>query len=384
MEYENYKVPKEERLEDIAKQFGLTVKELQELNPRMKIFKNFWGTEIYVVVNQIIKIPIREEESNLKFNKTKSSSLLFDETDRDRNEKIDFDFQEIYDEQKKEESKSKYFTFIWGDNAYKIDISTDLYVLGKSFGKNITTNIWNIQWDKVNTIQIDVVDKINIKIDGQLKPILDIVDKINKATSKLKLKLNINNSFEKVLEINDILNKWEKIKFEELKFYELEDDYFKKIIIAYDQEFKKISESISHNILYQIFLYPQALVKYPMYNQKLICENICTISQLFPKQIIKYNLFYTSKLEENKIKVHCTTSVPNDWDKGLIFNEYNKNYAGLIQEKFDFKFSLEVQYLYNEDNTLRYIKAYVKEQANKDLFYISEYTFTQMKKSYKK
>lgn len=368
MEYENYRVPREEKLEDLVRQFDLTEKELLALNPQIKIFKNFWNTVTYVEVNQIIRVPVREK----KVLKTKMTFLVEEDG-------FDVDFQKIYDQQKQEEKQACPIHFIWEENhCYKVDISTSLYLLGKSLGENKTSSLWKVGLEKDNVMQIEVLKKENIKIDGQLKPLIEIVDKINKTTENLRLKLNEKRSFEKVLEMDVVLKKWEDIKFNTLKYHELEDDYFKQIVKAYDQEFESLSNSISLNILYQIFLYPQALVKYPMRGSKLIGDSIRTVSQLFPSQFIDYDLFYSSKKEDNVIVVNCISSAPEKWDNTTIKKQYEKNYANLIEEKFDFKFKLESRYTYNEDQSLRTIKAYVKEQANKDLFYISEYSISRI------
>lgn len=293
-------------------------------------------------------------------------------------EKLDYNYSKVQKEKVEKENNAKNIIYSFPQNTkYKIEISTSLYFLGKPISENKIESTWQINYNETdNTILIEVLDKKNVKIDSQIKPLLEIVDKINKTTDVLHLQLNGNKTVKNVLKLDDILKKWEKIKFEDLKFHELEDEYFKTIVKAYDNEFRTLTQSLQMNILYHIFFYPQGNIKYPLQDYRNIGESKKTISQLFPQQHIYYDLWYKSAVEDGKIQIFCSSQNPKNWDKQKLENEYHNNYAKLLLEPFHFKFSLESRYIHNVNGILENGKTYIKEQANEKLFYIGEYNIT--------
>jgi len=91
MDYESYRIQREEKLEDLARQIGISVEKLQELNPQMETFKNFWGTETFVAVNQMIKVPIKIKKRSYG------------------NENLDFDFIKSQEEREARLSEQEKF-----------------------------------------------------------------------------------------------------------------------------------------------------------------------------------------------------------------------------------------------------------------------------------
>ena len=77
MTYRKYRVPRDEKIEIVARQFGINIDELRKLNPQMKTFKNFWGTETYIPFNEVIIVPEIKEKLEKNF-------LM---------ENVDFDFE---------------------------------------------------------------------------------------------------------------------------------------------------------------------------------------------------------------------------------------------------------------------------------------------------
>jgi len=106
MKYEEYKISKEEKLEDLAWRFELTLQELQELNPKIETFKKFWGTETYAVVNQLIKVPAKETKDALL---GEIKSLLVNEDDKYSKEKVGFDFNKSQEERQNRLSEEERF-----------------------------------------------------------------------------------------------------------------------------------------------------------------------------------------------------------------------------------------------------------------------------------
>jgi hypothetical protein len=269
----------------------------------------------------------------------------------------------------------------WQNNAqYKIEIATAVFLMGKQISENKTESIWHINFNNhQDAVNIEVIDKKNIKVNGQIALLVKLLDKINKTTDNLQLKLNEDGTIQNVLDIDAILKKWETIKFEELRAYELEHAQFKQIIEAYDTEFNNLGISINQNILYQLFFYPLGNVQFPNATSEKINNNIITTSQLFAQQKINYDLFYSSKINENKIEVNCYATLNKNWDTKAIGNVYKNDYAALLGTELDFNFLLEAKYIHALDGVMEKATVYIKEQANEGLFYISQYNFTLLK-----
>lgn len=102
MEYKSYRIQQEEKLEDLANRIGISVEKLQELNPTMKTFKNFWGTETYAVVNQVLDVPTNT-------NAGKSSLSIDEKKDKRNNEFVDFDFKKNLEEKAASLSEEDHF-----------------------------------------------------------------------------------------------------------------------------------------------------------------------------------------------------------------------------------------------------------------------------------
>lgn len=350
MKLNTYKVLKGDTVESIAKYYNIDSLELLQFhNQNSDLTKQIYGDYIPFHITEIIldgKLKSAQEIQRNEISKAKPRNM-------------NYNFPP--------------------DSKYKIEIFTCLYYLGKPVTENRIDSTWTINYDREqNTVLLEVTDKNRIKVDGQIIPLLDIVDKINKATDSLNLQLNSDKTIKNVINDQQVLDRWEQIKFDDLKFYELEDEYFKLIIQSYNLEFKSLTKSLEKNILYQIFFYPQGNVVVPTAELQLIGENQTVISQLFPQQFISYELYSKSQEIDGKVEVLCRSELAGGWNSRDLQTEFKKSYATLIEDPFDFKFSLESKYNYDERGVLKNAKSYIKEQANEKLFYISEYKITHL------
>lgn len=350
MKLNRYKIVEGDTLESIAKNYDIGIAEMLHYhNSNSDLTKQIYGDFIPFHITEIIVDPALKNVQELEF----------DALSRNNPRKIEYNYPP--------------------NSTYKIEIFTSLYYLGKPVTENQIDSTWRINYDsEQNSVFVEVIDKNRIKVDGQIVPLLDILDKINKATDSLNLQLNNDKTIKSVINTKEILDWWETIKFNDLKFYELEDEYFKLIIEAYNLEFNTLSKSLQKNILYQIFFYPEGNVVVPTEEAKLIGGNQIVISQLFPQQFISYDLYSKSRIVDGEVEVICSSKVPNDWNTKNLEAEFKKNYATLIEDPFDCKFSLESKYNYDEQGILKSAKSYIKEQANEKLFYISEYKITHL------
>ena len=350
MKLNRYKIIEGDTLECIAKNYNIGLAEMLHYhNSNSDVTKQIYGDFIPFHITEIVINPALKNAQELEF----------DELSKNNPRKIEYNYSP--------------------NSSYKIEIFTSLYYLGKPVTENQIDSTWRINYDsEQNSIFLEVTDKNRLKVDSQIIPLLDIVDKINKATDSLHLQLHTDKTIKNVINDKEILDRWEKIKFDDLKFYELEDEYFKLIVEAYDLEFNTLTKSLQQNILYQIFFYPQGNIVVPTAELNLIAGNQIVISQLFPQQFISYDLYSKSQEKDEMVEVICSSKVPNDWNKENLKTEFKKNYATLIEDAFDFKFSLESKYNYDAQGVLKSAKSYIKEQANEKLFYISEYKITHL------
>ena len=338
MTFMKYEIKSDDTLQSIAHMFGKDLKELLVFhNQNSNFTQHITGDYIPIHVNFLII-----NDSETQNNKGKIPAGL------------DFTF--------------------FANASYAIEISTSLYYMGKPISKNTIESIWTTTFDKSSRIiKVQVSNRKNVEIDNQVAPLLELIEKINKTTEYLELQLNEDLTVAEVANLDSVLKKWEFIKFNELKVYELEDDYFKVIIAAYENEFKNLIESLKMNILYQIFFHPQGYSELQKGRSRSIAENVKTASQLFPQQHIYYDLNCKNEILEDGFQINSNSSKPNSFNTNNLESEFKKNYSQLLKEPFDFNFFRESQYIYNEDGSFLHGKTYIKEQASKELFYIGEY-----------
>ena len=212
---------------------------------------------------------------------------------------------------------------------YKIEIDTTLHLMHKQVSNSQSENIWKISQNPDNSVQIDVLDRKVLKMDAQMRPLMEIIEKINHTTDRLALILNDDLTVKEVTNTANILKRWEQIKFEHLRVHELEDPHFVNIVNAYNDEFENLTNSIHLNILYQLFFYPKGKMQYPVTTPQLVSKNNKTISQLLPQQFVYYNLLYASRIEDDKIRIDCFAEAPVNWLKQNIKEDYLKNRGAL-------------------------------------------------------
>ena len=264
---------------------------------------------------------------------------------------------------------------LYTNSKYEIGIKNVLLVNNETISENESKNIWN--FSEINgCIDLNIIKKNILKSNVQLKPLLDIIMMINESTDHLKLALDVNNNIIEVLNKNEILEKWEEIKLNKIKFYEFKDEFIKIIVKQYDHAFKNITSHIQKNLLYQLIFFSCAKLKYPCLYPQLLKRQIVVNSLLFPEKNIIYDLKYTSKETKEYLLFNLTTEVPST-SLNHFKEIYEKGYSKLIKTAFSPTFIIESSYFFNKkNNKLEKAIIYVKEQMNKDLMYIAQYTLT--------
>ncbi|WP_292008627.1 hypothetical protein [Chryseobacterium sp.] len=262
------------------------------------------------------------------------------------------------------------FKYAWYKEGHYTITTKSYLTLGK--GKANETEIeedWCINPLEYGHLTINSSTPKYIKVDGQMKPFYEILEKVNKATDVLKFFLSADKSIEKVENKEEILNKWQEIK-KDLRFYELVRNSYNEFISAYDKEFTQIDNNIIHNLLYQIVFYPLPVFDQGDINSKMPDRTV--LSTLFPGQKIDYSSEYEiSKVSGKGYKVLLRGKGKNNIPE---FNRiYEKNYQTTLKIPMDYDYHLEGEYIYNEDSVVSEIMFHVKEQLNTEMLYVCRY-----------
>lgn len=260
---------------------------------------------------------------------------------------------------------------------YKIEIKNLFLVKNDPMSENETENIWKISENKNAHVDIQVTEKKINKSDSQLKALIDVLNKINESSDHLLIALNKDGTIQGVLNTKEIWDKWEEIKFQDIKFHEMQDDFVKIMVEQYNIAFQNLSKHIKENLLYQVVFCPKNAFSYPVSHSQLL-KNIEISSLIFPQKNIYYDWFYTSVEEKEDIKLSLQAEVtPVHLQQ---FKElYEKGYAVMLQSPFEPEFKIEGRYFFSKQTgKLKQAHIYAKEQMSKELLYMVQYKITRI------
>lgn len=262
------------------------------------------------------------------------------------------------------------FKYAWYKKGeYNINIKSYL-TLGT--GKANQTEIeedWVIMPGEYNHITIQSSTQRYIQADGQMQPFYEILEKINKATEVVELSLNTDKSIHEVTNKNEVLNKWEEIK-KDLHFFELVKESYKAFIQIYDKEFNNIDRNIRQNFLYQIMFYPLPVFSGGSHTDKIPVRT--TLSTLFPGEELEYSSAYRIlKNKEGGFTVKLDGKSKGNQTR--FENIYKDKYQRTLGNALEYKYTLEGEYIYNEDSVLSEVMFHVKEELNEKMIYVCRY-----------
>lgn len=342
MEYKNYIVPKEEKIEDLARQFGLSIAQLKELNPQMRTFTNIWGTETYVSVQQVIKVPSKSNENSYEHG-------------------IDFDFTKNQKEKEQKLSEKEHIlkNLHFDQKArYRCEqtnisrINNDAIILSANTYTEFLVKQSNVD-DQV--LEIDITD-LSLSVDPM---VYEQAFRFGQRLEMIKYPIILGISKEgvsnKIYNIKDIQNKWEKFRDNELE----KDDIYqqlkkqniaqaKDLIQKGNKEFiseKIMSDTLDKNLFLHTFFRALQGDSLPNYY-------IEQYSQLFPEVNLKTNIV------RSKVKQDDTTTtyrLVGEIDKqnlstSNLENMYNEIYKPMIKYSFtEFKTIYRITYTIEND-----------------------------------
>ena len=352
MEYENYRVPRDEKIEVVAKQFGISVMKIKELNPNLKTFKSFWVE--YIPYNTIVRV-FAKNTSKGKQSLTNKDDLL------------------------SQEQESFFPSYSWGkDGKYQIDISSYLTLGNGKVNETQSNEIWSISFNKDNLLDITTSAKKYIRIDSQLKSVYELIEIVNRAFQHMILRLDEDKTILKVVNEDEIKKNWSIIKKNDLRFYELIKDSYKEIITSYDGELNRITENIRANILYQILFFPYLKIKHSQTMWRHLKKEK-TVSIFFPNEKVEYETQYKTDKEEGLYRIKI-----NGYNKRVsesinnFSTQYTQKYEGLLKISLKYSFVIEGDYYYDEFGILKKALFHVKESLNEAMYYACKYEIKQM------
>lgn len=323
MEYESYRVPKEEKLENLAKQFGLTTKELQEINPNIQTFTNFWGTEAYVVVNQLIKVPVKSKEkaygdNNLDFDFVKSQK----EKEAKLSEEERFLKNLTFDQQVRYRCEQLNMTKI--EDRIMFHFNTKKQYLLKN---NLLGKISKIQLE-------EYLYKINPE---NLADPIEAMKQLEYAKENVILKFN-DNGIEEILNYSKIKTDWNNFipVLKKMDFYtsleKLNPNAAQDILKGGDSEFGS-KESLKKTYDKNLFFH----TLYNSYNPQISETTLLNfISQIFVNIPIELELQH-SIVKEDDFHIEYRTVGTLNRDKinnKVLEEQYNKFYRPIIEYSF--------------------------------------------------
>ena len=272
--------------------------------------------------------------------------------------------------QNEDKNNQNVFKYAWyKDGCYRITVKSYLTLGQGKINEYEFVENWLISPKEFNHLSLHIKDKVYIQMDGQMKEFYKILDIINSATQDLEILLNEDKTFQKILNQEEILEKWEVIKEKELKFFELIKESYHTFIQIHDKEFQNLDENIQNNLLYQLLFYP-----FPITDEGYLRkDNIETeaYSILFPNEKIIYQSKYDIEQNDNLFLVKMQAEGKSK--TGSFEEAYVKDYQKTIKLPLDYKYTIEGNYSYNKDSVLDEAIFFVKEQLNSEMLYVCQY-----------
>lgn len=263
------------------------------------------------------------------------------------------------------------FKYAWYRNGkYSVNVKSYLTLGNGKANETETDEIWEIIPGEYKHIEILISEKKYIHFDAQMKPFYEILDQVNKATETLSVILNEDKTIHRVENEAEVIEKWEQIKWKELRFLQLVKESYNEIITIYDQEFQRIESNIKANLLYQILFFPFPCTGANFQKAGDFRERE-TLSTLFPGEKITYDTSY--QFEEQKDNFQMNVKGKLKSHNGNFEEIYAQNYKKALNIPLEYDLMMEGEYVFNKDSVLSEIIFHVKEKLNDKMLYVCRY-----------
>lgn len=256
---------------------------------------------------------------------------------------------------------------------YKITQDSKLFVLNKPITHSIQETEWEVIFKKGlynHQVEIQVVKREEKQLNSQWNPLLNLLKKLNIPFEKVELTLSLEGIVNKIINQEEILNKWNRIKTE------LENDpNFNEVIKTGDKEYSNSLPALKKDILYFLF-FSKFYNSEKKYNQPIITDRDKSMySVLFSgienKADIK-QIFYKKELQKVYFRQKITNLRNNISEiKSLYKNQFEK-FTEIDTNQMNYSVSCNADYILSvKDGNLISCNALFTEKAHDKLYYTS-------------
>ncbi|WP_158825816.1 hypothetical protein [Mucilaginibacter lacusdianchii] len=264
---------------------------------------------------------------------------------------------------------------------FEIDYHIKFSAVGQLMTDVRTTTIWLLkvidQFEDGYLIDVEVEDHKVFNANPAFNDTIDFFRAFNYPTEKLVLKLSKNGCVERVLNQEEVFERWVEIK--EKVLAPLGDTDGKELLKKGDEQFKNTSPSLRESFLFNLFFAPFYGHKTELVNNKTIAT-VPGTSQLFQAVPVMYDIAEQIKeITEQHIVLTHQANVNNTRTLADFKKLYEQAYQELCGPAFAYK--NEYQATYDIDIKLGLInscKATLIETTGSSLSYETEYSITRI------
>lgn len=364
MEYEFYRVERDTKLKDLAIQLDLTENMIMILNPKMRTFKAFLSSTIYVPYNELIKIPIR--------NKNIKKTLILEKNDSSLSSEENFRQNILYDNKKRYRCEQNNIILVDSVAKFNSEIKTQ-YLLSHTF-QNQFHIMKLILEDYINTIQ-----------PNEMEVAFDLIKKIEFIRNQVNISYDIANNTFQINNMDELKKQWQIFSQSEVSknsfFMELENknpEVFLEFIKQGNHEYSnqyKLLDILDKNLFYHI-LFKSIIMRDKkdfVFKQK---------SQIFPniENIVNIVKSKVSENEETTTYRLVGDIDPNKINKNIIQKYYSEVYQPLIKYSFtEYDYIYRITYeIENKTGLIKNATASVKEQIKNNYEIITHFTLREI------
>ncbi len=266
------------------------------------------------------------------------------------------------------------FSVIHKPFLYDIIFYQKLTANGSHLADTETENTWSYTILEVNEskmiIKIELISqKVKNRVVGT-EELVNFCTLFNIPIESLVIELNVAGQVEKIINQQEILEKWKMLRSNVLDSYQ-DDESMKGIFIAADTQFTNTLITLQSSLLYFIF--------FDNVYQKELSENTygdekCSfLSNLFQGLQITFKKQQKTTCDETFFVVKNDLSFVDDTNLGLK-DKYNTSFKEITGKDFSYNFSICSEATYLIDNgILQRLEITSTEKANEQLYHQIKY-----------
>lgn len=254
---------------------------------------------------------------------------------------------------------------------YSINFNTLLFFDDKNVVNSNTSYIWKFSTIEKRdfehwVVELTIMDSSHTT-EHDVLPTADFANLLNKPLEKLRLLLDYDGTIIKVLNKNEILQKWNLIKKDLEKRAENNQPELKNVINSSNGDFHNPTDRIKNSLLHFLFLSPvyfDAEKKMRVFRYPSVVNAGETLVNHTKQTLTSYNL------DEYIFKLTCEH---DDYGTTNLSKKYNRSLGTFLTAPVDYYFKFNSTNCYDKHTgLLKSIKAELKEHASSQF----HHTFT--------